>query len=137
MSKIVGMSRNINLDYLNEVATLFLSGKPESEIKEILNEYLALFINSSTNIRKTREILLKIWVRDIQSMEEAKGLAVQLYKTGKKENKLISHWCLMNFAYPVFTDVCRNIGKMNDNFYSITTRNVKERMIEIWEKGNQ
>ena len=33
MSKVIGMSRNINLDWLNETANLVLVGKSEAEIK--------------------------------------------------------------------------------------------------------
>ena len=64
MSKIIGMSRNINLEWLNKVADLYITGKAEDEIKDELNEYLSFEIKSPTNLRKTREILMNIWARD-------------------------------------------------------------------------
>lgn len=46
MSKIIGMSRNINLDWLNKVAELYMEGKSEEEINDDLNEYLSLEIKA-------------------------------------------------------------------------------------------
>ena len=53
MAKMVGLSRNLKLQWLNKVAELVWRTS-EQEIKEQLNEYLSFEIESPTNIRKTR-----------------------------------------------------------------------------------
>ena len=65
MAKMVGLSRNLKLQWLNKVVELVLEDLKEEEIKEQLNEYLSFEIESPTNIRKTREILMNIWVMTI------------------------------------------------------------------------
>jgi hypothetical protein len=132
MSKIIGMSRNINLDWLNKVAELYMEGKSEEEINDDLNEYLSLEIKSPTNARKTRNILVNIWVKDNEYTEKAKELAVKLIKSGEKENILLAHWCLMLLTYPVFADICSVIGKMDRKMFDITTKDVKNNMFDLW-----
>lgn len=132
MSKIIGMSRNINMDWLNETANLVLSEKTESEIKEDLNQYLGFAITSPTNLRKTREILMNIWVRTSEENNKLKELALTLFNTNKSSNKLVAHWCMMIISYPVFGDIVTAIGKMADKQYDITTAQVKARMFDVW-----
>ena len=62
MAKMIGLSRNLKLQWLNKVVELVLEGLPEPEIKEQLNEYLKFEIVSAINVRKTREILMNISV---------------------------------------------------------------------------
>ncbi len=54
MSRTIGMSRNIKLEWLNRVAELYIMGRTESEIRKELNEYLAFEIKSPTNLKRTR-----------------------------------------------------------------------------------
>ena len=62
MAKMVGLSRNLKLPWLNEVVRLYAEGLDDNQIKEKLNEYLSFEIGSPTVLRKTREILMNIWV---------------------------------------------------------------------------
>ncbi|WP_352418699.1 hypothetical protein [Proteiniborus sp.] len=132
MSKIIGMSRNIKLEWLNQAANFYISGKTEAEIKESLNDYLSYEIKSAINLRKTREILMNIWVRDLENMQGTKEYAVRLYNTGNKENILLAHWCLMILVYPVFADICCTIGKMYNKMFDITNKEIKNRMFDVW-----
>lgn len=132
MSKIIGMSRNIKLEWLNKAADLYITGKSEAEIKNDLNEYLSFEIKSPTNLRKSREILMNIWMRDIEGDKEAKKIAKELFLSGKKENILLAHWCLMVLAYPVFDDICCTIGKMHRKMFDITNREIRNKMFDLW-----
>ena len=132
MSKTVGISRNVKLEWLDKVAELYIAGNTEEEIRSELDEYLSLDIKSETNRRKTRTILTKTWVEDIEGMEESKDIAIRLFKTGKEKNKLLAHWCLMIMTYPMFRDLCKSIGRMDRNMFPITTRDIKKRMFDIW-----
>ena len=41
MAKMVGLSRNLKLQWLNKVVELVLEGLPENEIHDQLNDYLS------------------------------------------------------------------------------------------------
>lgn len=132
MSKLVGISRNIKLEWLDETARMVLSGKSEAEIKESLNEYLSFSIKSPTNLRKTREILMNIWVRKSEEFEYIKKIAIKAYNENKQANKLAVHWCLMLITYPVYGDVSEVIGKLNDKQYDLTTGQIKSKIFDVW-----
>lgn len=132
MSKIIGMSRNIKIEWLNKVAELYIAGKTDDEIKEELNEYLSFEIKSPTNLRKTREILMNIWVREIEGADEAKKIASVLFESKANENTLLAHWCLMILAYPVFADICCTVGKMDRKMFDITNKEIRNKMFDLW-----
>ena len=48
MAKMVGLSRNLKLPWLNEVVRLYVEGLEDDQIKEQLNEYLSYEIGSPT-----------------------------------------------------------------------------------------
>ena len=80
MAKMVGLSRNLKLQWLNKVVELVLDDLKEEEIKEQLNEYLSFEIESPTNIRKTREILMNIWVYENDYSGKIKATALELIR---------------------------------------------------------
>ena len=128
---MVGLSRSIKLEWLNKVADLVVEGKSEQEIKNELNEYLSFEIKSPTNLRKTREILMYIWIKSGDEYKELRSKALEVYKL-ERSNKLAIHWCLMIAAYPVFADVCSLLGKLTNIQDTFTTSWIKEKLFEVW-----
>lgn len=131
MAKMVGLSRNLKLQWLNKVVELVLEGHTEQEIKDQLNEYLGFEIESPTNTRKTREILMNIWVYDNELSNKIKAPALELIKV-YPEYDLVIHWCMMMAAYPVFMDMCKLIGKMSEFQDEITLAQLKRKLFDEW-----
>ena len=131
MAKMVGLSRNLKLQWLNKVVELVLEEHTEQEIKDQLNEYLSFEIESPTNIRKTREILMNIWVYDNELSNKIKAPALELVKA-YPEYDLVIHWCMMLAAYPVFVDMCKLIGKMSEFQDEITLAQLKQKLFDEW-----
>lgn len=131
MAKMVGLSRNLKLQWLNKVVELVLERHTEQEIKDQLNEYLSFEIESPTNIRKTREILMNIWVYDNALSNKIKAPAQELIKS-YPEYDLVIHWCMMMAAYPVFVDMCKLIGKMSEFQDEITLTQLKQKLFDEW-----
>jgi hypothetical protein len=131
MAKIIGLSRSIRLEWLNKTVELVLEGKNETQIKDELNEYLSFEIKSPTVLRKTREILMNIWVRTPEELSTLKQQALEAYKD-EKSNKLALHWSMMLVAYPVFSDVCALIGKLTNIQDTFAASWLKEKLFEMW-----
>jgi len=131
MAKIIGLSRSIKLEWLNKTVELILEGKDETQIKDELNEYLSFEIKSPTNLRKTREILMNIWVRTAEELSLLKQQALEAYKD-EKSNKLALHWSMMLVAYPVFSDICALIGKLTNIQDTFAASWLKEKLFEMW-----
>ena len=131
MAKMVGLSRNLKLPWLNEVARMYAEGLDENQIKDQLNEYLSFEITSPTNIRKTREILMNIWVYENDYTAGLRDEALRLFKKDS-DYALPVHWCMMLAAYPVFQDMCRLIGKIGEFEETITTKQIKQKLFDEW-----
>ena len=131
MAKMVGLSRNLKLPWLNEVARLYAKGLDENEIKDRLNEYLRFEITSPTNIRKTREILMNIWVYENDYTAALRNEALSLFMKDS-DYALPVHWCMILAAYPVFRDMCRLIGKISEFEDMITTKQLKQKLFDEW-----
>lgn len=131
MAKIIGMSRSVKLEWLNKTVELLLEGKDEKQIKNELNEYLSYEIKSPTILRKTREILMNIWVRTPEELSSLRKLALEAY-LDEKANKLALHWSMMLVSYPIFCDVCGLIGKLTNIQDTFTTSWLKEKLFEMW-----
>ena len=131
MAKMVGLSRNLKLPWLNEVARLYAEGLDGNQIKEQLNDYLSFEISSPTNIRKTREILMNIWVFENDFTGSLREQALYLIKKDS-DYALPVHWCMMLAAYPVFQDMCRLIGKISEFEDTFTLKQIKQKLFDEW-----
>jgi hypothetical protein len=131
MAKTVGLSRNLKLPWLNEVVRLYAEGLDDNQIKEKLNEYLSFEIGSPTVLRKTREILMNIWVYENDYTAALRDEALRLFQKDS-DYALPVHWCMMLAAYPVFQDMCRLIGKIGEFEETITTKQIKQKLFDEW-----
>ena len=131
MAKMVGLSRNLKLPWLNEVVRLYAEGLDDNQIKEKLNEYLSFEIGSPTVLRKTREILMNIWVYENDYTVALRDEALRLFQKDS-DYALPVHRCMMLAAYPVFQDMCRLIGKIGEFEETITTKQIKQKLFDEW-----
>lgn len=131
MAKMVGLSRNLKLQWLNKVVELASSNLTEQEIKDQLNEYLSFEISSPTNLRKTREILMDIWVYENDISNKLREEAISIVRD-MPEYALVAHWCMMMATYPVFVDMCKLIGRLSEFQYGITLSQIKQKLYDEW-----
>ena len=131
MAKMVGLSRNLKLQWLNKTVELASSDLTEQEIKEQLNEYLSFEISSPTNLRKTREILMNIWVYENDVNNKLRDEAISIVRD-MPEYALVAHWCMMMATYPVFVDMCKLIGRLSEFQDEITLSQLKQKLYDEW-----
>ena len=105
---------------------------PEN-IKEALNDYISFEIKSRDNIRKSRDILLNLWVYPFEDEKASliRQQALEVLKNGN-EDKLAMHWCMLLLYYPVFVDVTGMIGKLSAMQDSFSLAWLKDKMFEEW-----
>lgn len=131
MAKMVGLSRSLKLQWLNIAAEYSSGNLAEEEMKKKLNDYLGYEIESPTNIRKTREILMNIWFYENEYSGKLLPAARHLI-TEYPEYSMEIHWCMMLAAYPVFGDICRLIGKMSEFQTELTLAQIKQKLFDEW-----
>ena len=131
MGKMVGLSRNLKMTWLNKAVELLSENLPEQEYKDRLNEYLSFDIKRPTNLRKTREILMNLWYYE---NPETKSLRTQARALIEKDsdNSLAAHWCIILATYPIFVDVSRIIGKLSEFEKEFTLQQLKQKIFDEW-----
>ena len=133
MAKMVGLSRAIKIEWLNKVVSLVNEGMATENIKEALNDYIGFEISSPDNIRKSRDILMNLWVYPFED-EKANLIRKQALEamTDGNEDKLAMHWCMLLLYYHVFVDVTGMIGKLSSMQDSFSLAWLKDKMFEEW-----
>ena len=129
MAERVGLSRNINLDWLNAAAECQMAGMPKEEAQTRLEALIAQTIQSKDNIRKSRTILLNLWYDNqpwIQNTctEAMRGVSIM--------ERVPIHWALLLAQYPVFYDLCAIMGNLFDYRDEISLQQIKARIYEKW-----
>ena len=119
------------MPWLKYTADLVAAGMQEQEIKDTINEYLSYEIESPIVLRKTREILMNIWVSDNPYGSFLKSEALQLMEK-YPEYAVSINWCMMLAAYPVFLDMCKLIGKMSEFQDEIILAQLKKKLFDEW-----
>lgn len=131
MAKMVGLSRNIKLPWLDKTVELMERDISEQEMKDALNEYLSFEISSATNLRKTREILMHIWYYDDPETKTLRDQALVLIRK-YPDDKLALHWCMLLASYPVFQDITKLIGKITEFQDEFTLKQLKQKLFDEW-----
>lgn len=131
MGKMVGLSRNLKMTWLNKSVELLSENLPETEYKDKLNEYLSFEIKSPTNLRKTREILMNLWYYENSETQALRTQARSLIDKDP-DNALAAHWCIILATYPIFVDVSRIIGRLSDFEDEFTIKQLKDKIFDEW-----
>lgn len=132
MSRSVGMSRNINLDYLNKIVELMNSNQEGKIIKSELQEYISFYIQDKTNLSKTVNILMNIWISEDESSRVIKNYATRVVNKNYATSKLVAHWCMILVSYSVFKDIASTIGKLENMQLELSSKLIREKMLDAW-----
>ena len=135
MAKAFGFTRTIKLSWLDKVVELMFEGLTIIEIKEQLDDYLGFEIKDKTNIGKARNILVKIWVDVDESNRGIRDTALSLYKKFP-DYAIALHWGMMLLAYPIFSDLCRLVGRTNELSDVITLKQIQKKLYDEWGESS-
>lgn len=135
MAKMVGFSRNIKLQWVKKAIELVGRNLSEVEFKQEMNEYLSFEIESPTNLRKTREILMNIWFYDSDDITPFRKEGLKLIE--KYPDYLVPvTLCLTYLTYPVFADICKFMGRIFEYHDEINNTIIKQKLFDEWgERG--
>lgn len=132
MAKAIGLSRKIKLQWLNKAVELLGENLAEEEYKAKMNEYLSFEIESPTVLRKTREILMRVWFyEDDADVVAVRKDALQLIRM-YPDCDIEIHWCMLLMVYPVFADVANIMGRIVDFNDVVTVHQLKQKLYDEW-----
>ena len=131
MAKMVGMNVVVKEGWTKKAIALLSENLTEKDFKDALNEHLSFEIDSAINLRKAREILMRVWYRDTEDVEklqkEGRDLAIKY-----PDHLAAINWCMTALVFPAFADIARLMGKMFEFQDEITTTQIKQKMFDEW-----
>lgn len=131
MAKMIGMNVVVKEGWTKKAIALLSENMTEEEYKAALNEHLSFEIDSAINLRKAREILMRVWYRDTEGVEklqkEGRELAIKY-----PDHLAAINWCMTALVFPAFADIARLMGKMFEFQDVITTTQIKQKMFDEW-----
>lgn len=131
MAKMVGMNVVVKEGWTKKAIALLSENLTEEEYKAALNEHLSFEIDSAINLRKAREILMRVWYRDTEGVEKLQKEGRELVAKYPEQLTAIN-WCMTALVFPAFADIARLMGKMFEFQDVITTTQIKQKMFDEW-----
>lgn len=136
MAKMVGYACNIRAAWMKYARQLLSEGLSQEAYKANLNEYLSFEIASPVRLRKSREILMRVWYYDDENITPMRQEALRLIERYPDYEVAIG-LCLIYLAYPVVADISKIIGKLLDYQDFFTNGVLKQKLYDEWgERGS-
>ena len=131
MAKMVGFACNIKPSWMHYSVQLLEENLTENEYKEKLNTYLSYEIDSPTRLRKTREILMRIWFKEDDDYSNIRKQAVNIIKQYSDYDTTV-YLCMIYLFYPVVADVSKFMGKLFEFKDEITNSVLNQKLYDEW-----
>lgn len=131
----IGLDRLVRLAWLEKVSSLVLAGSDAARTKSILQDDLqGAFRSTNTNVRgsidKTITILTKVWLTVPSELESLRIEGLELLKRVPPRDHLVVHWGMVMAAYPFWSNVAIQVGRLLRLQGSVAAAQVQRRVRE-------
>jgi len=127
----IGFDRYIERAWLEQISRWVAQGKSRDELHQLVDDYLAPFINGATSLRKTKNVLFGIWANTSDENELFKKQAIHLLNNCSNDEHLAIHWGLSIASYPFFASLIRLIGRLLKLQDDIISKELVRRSVEL------
>ena len=128
---LVGFDRFIAIEWADFALELASQNDTESDQKiSILKEWLAIKVKGKDSIRKTANVLTRLWIDTDSEVTYLKTKALQLYPQVLKEDRIVLHWGMALVAFPLFRETVLQIGRILSLQESFQRIEVHRRVVE-------
>ena len=128
IDKGLGFIRNINLSWLDAAAEARLRNKDIQSMREELNRYLDAEISGNESRRKTIDVLVSIWHRNMEIDSELFSQALDFFPKLQYGERIWLHYGLTLMYYPFFRQTASIIGQFARTGESFTRASIKDRL---------
>jgi len=129
MANIVAFTLPIDLNQLNMVYELYITGLSRVDARTRLDEQISQHLSSKDTIRKTRTILLNIWYGGQSSIHDS---AVDVAQSLTRSERLPVHWAMMLMRFSIFKDLCVILGNLYELKDYVSATQIKKEVFNKW-----
>jgi len=131
----VGFSQRVRLEWLEQTANLILSGNDKAAVNDTLQELLKDKVSlggqaERGNREKIITILLKTWVTVPDELENLRNDGLALLESVPHADRLAVHWGMVTAAYPFWSGVATQTGRLLKLQGSAAAAHVQRRIRE-------
>ena len=131
----VGLDRLIRLAWLKKTSSLALAGNDAASVKSVLQDDLkGSFRSSDVDVRgsidKTITILLRVWLTVPGELEPLRMEGLRLLEHLPPRDHLAVHWGMIMAAYPFWSGVATQVGRLMRLQGSVAATHVQRRVCE-------
>lgn len=131
----IGFSQRIQIEWMEQTASLVLAGMARQEIKHHLQESLRTKLSvggkaQRGNREKAISILLRIWLVGPAEWPIIRQRGLDLLKSLPIHERLPIHWGMSMAAYPFFGSVAEVTGRLLNLQETVTSVQVQRRLRE-------
>ncbi len=110
---LVGFDRFIDLEWAEFALDLATQQSMIKQDKVIeLKTYLSNFIDGNDAIRKTANVLTRLWLDTNMVSSELREEALRIHKKGNESEKVVLHWGMSLAVFPLFKDTAIQVGRL-------------------------
>jgi hypothetical protein len=126
----IGFDRKMKLRWLNAIVGWLASGIDREEIICNLNGILTSEGQGKAAQKKTKTVLLGIWVKVPTRIEGFRDDGIELFNNIADSDRLALHWGMCMAAYPFFGAVSANLGRLFRLQDKVATTQIHRRLRE-------
>lgn len=113
----IGFSQRVRLEWLEQTANLVLAGNDKSAVNDALQELLQDKVSigghaNRSNREKIVTILLKTWLTVPRELDSFRLHGLELLTRVPRREHLAIHWGMVMAAYPFWSDVAVQVGRL-------------------------
>ena len=138
----IGFSQRVRLEWLEQTANLILAGNDKAAVNDALQEHLKDKVSvggqaERGNREKIITILLKTWLTVPTELESLRVEGLELLKHVPRRDHLAIHWGMVVAAYPFWSGVAMQAGRLLRLQGSAAAAHVQRRVREQWRAGDR
>ncbi|MBI4764659.1 MAG: hypothetical protein HY787_08645 [Deltaproteobacteria bacterium] len=131
----IGFSQRIRMEWLEQTANLVLAGNDKATISAALQELLKDKVSvggdaERGNREKIITILMKVWLNVPRELEALRIDGIEFLKRLSRTDRIVVHWGMVMAAYPFWSVVATNVGRLLRLQGFVAAAHVQRRMKE-------
>ncbi len=127
---LVGFDRFVALDWANFAMELAANASSDSDGVPQLKEWLSIRIAGKDSIRKTANVLARLWLATDADAMYFRTKALELVPDSSPKDHVLFHWGMAVLMFPFFRDTCIQIGRLGALQTTITRKAIRARILE-------
>jgi hypothetical protein len=127
---LVGFDRFVALDWANYALELSSHSDDDSKKNAQLKSWLSSRVSGSDAIRKTANVLTRLWFDLNPEKTYFRNEAHQVMLDVKKDDRVVFQWGMALLVFPFFHETCLQAGRLLSLQSAFTRREIHVRMAE-------